>query len=380
MKTSTISTEDLKDIIYHKNLTIGTYWVIFSSCVLQVLNAYYVIKDYELITPFGVVCNTVHTSFLIIGAISIRFAIKSKRASHPSWLLAAICIGIFWATSTVTTAYLWNEPEPASRGVVIGAFSLVIGWYARPALLLAAFPTMLVAYLYLIFGYSDKTLLGMLLSVLKFPALICASLYTLRYWLSFCTEKFVENEVLTEKLRAMVRVDELTKIANRKGYNEAIDQALEVARRFEKPLALLLIDVDYFKQYNDHLGHQAGDRCIKGIAKVISKHARRAIDTAARIGGEEFALLLPSCDQDQAIKIADQMQETLAKLMIYHPASPVSPNVTFSIGITEYIPNDDASSLYRRADMALYEAKHQGRNCFVVAADQDTNDEQPTAI
>jgi PleD family two-component response regulator len=74
------------------------------------------------------------------------------------------------------------------------------------------------------------------------------------------------------------------------------------------------------------------------------------------------------------------MQDTLAKLMIYHPASPVSPNVTFSIGITEYIPNDDASSLYRRADMALYEAKHQGRNCFVVAADQDTNDEQPTAI
>lgn len=63
----------------------------------------------------------------------------------------------------------------------------------------------------------------------------------------------------------MVRVDELTKIANRKGYNEAIDQALEVARRFEKPLALLLIDVDYFKQYNDHLGHQAGDRCIKAL-------------------------------------------------------------------------------------------------------------------
>ena len=380
MKTSTISTEDLKDLIYHKNLKIGTYWVLFSSCVLQVLNIYYVIKDHELITPFGVFCNTVHTSFLIIGAICIHFAVKSKRASHPSWLLAALCIGIFWATSTVNTAYFWNAPEPASRGVVIGAFSLVIGWYARPALLLTAFPTMLVAYLYLIIGYSDKTLLGMLLSVLKFPVLICASLYTLRYWLSFCTEKFVENEVLTEKLRAMVRVDELTKIANRKGYNEALDQGLEVARRFEKPLVLLLIDVDYFKQYNDHLGHQAGDRCIKGIAKVISKHARRAIDTAARIGGEEFALILPSCNQEQAVKIADQMQDALAKLMIYHPASPISPNVTFSIGITEYIPKDDANSLYRRADIALYEAKHQGRNCFVVATDPDINDNQPTAV
>lgn len=380
MDTNTVSIKDIKDIIYHKNLTIGTYWILFSSCVLQVLNIFYVIKDFKQITPLGVACNTVHTSFLIIGAICIQFAVKSKRASHPSWLFAALCIGLFWGISTVNTAYFWNDPELASRGIVIGAFSLVIGWYARPALLLAAFPTMFVAYLYLIIGYSNKTLLGMLLSVLKFPALILASLYTLRYWFSFCIEKFVENEVLTEKLKAMAREDELTKIANRKGYNEALDQALEVARRFEKPLALLLIDIDYFKQYNDHLGHQAGDRCIKGIAKNISKHARRAIDTAARIGGEEFALILPSCDQDKAAKIADKMQEVLAKQMIYHPASPVSPNVTISIGITEYTPKDDASSLYRRADMALYEAKHQGRNCFVVATDSKDNDEQPTAV
>lgn len=380
MDTSTICTKDLKDIIYHKNLTIGTYWVLFSSCVLQVLNTFYVIKDFEQVTPFGVACNTVHTSFLIIGAICIHFAVKSKRASHPSWLFAALCIGLFWAISTANTAYFWSDPELASRGIVIGTFSLVIGWYARPALLLAAFPTMFAAYLYLIIGYSNKTLLGMLLSVLKFPALTLASLYTLRYWLSFCIEKFVENEVLTEKLKAMAREDELTKIANRKGYNEALDQALEVTRRFEKPLALLLIDIDYFKQYNDHLGHQAGDRCIKGIAKNISKHARRTIDTAARIGGEEFALILPSCDQDKAAKIADKMQESLARQMIYHPASPVSPNVTISIGITEYTPKDDASSLYRRADMALYEAKHQGRNCFVVGTDSKDNANQPTAV
>lgn len=380
MGISTVRTEDLKDIIYHKNLKVGTYWILFSSCVLQILNGYYVIKDYELITPFGVVCNTVHTFFLIIGAICIRFAFKSKRASHPSWLIAALCIGIFWAISTVNTAYFWNEPEPASRGVVIGAFSLVIGWYARPALLLTAFPTMLVAYLYLIIGYGDKTLLGMLLAVLKFPALILASLYTLRYWLSFCTEKFVENEVLTEKLEAMVRVDELTKIANRKGYNEALEQALEVTQRFEKPLTLLLIDVDYFKQYNDHLGHQAGDRCLRGIAKLISNHARRAIDTAARIGGEEFALILPSCDQEQAVTIADNMQEALAKQMIYHPASPISPNVTISVGITEFTPNDDSGTLYNKADMALYEAKHQGRNCFVVATDSEESTASPDTI
>ncbi|SIO00705.1 GGDEF domain-containing protein [Halodesulfovibrio marinisediminis] len=381
METKAICTEDLKDLIYHKSLKVGTYWILFSSCVLQVLNTYYVIKDYELITPVGVVCNTIHTSFLILGALCIRVAVKSKRASHPSWLIAALCIGFFWAVSTVNTAYFWNEPEPASRGVVIGAFSLVIGWYARPALLLAAFPTMLVSYLYLIIGYSDKTLLGLLLSVLKFPALIGASLYTLRLWLSFCTEKFVENEILTKKLEAMVRVDELTQIANRKGYNEALDRALEVARRFEKPLTLLLIDVDYFKQYNDHLGHHAGDRCIKGIAKIISKQARRAIDTAARIGGEEFALILPSCTLSDAETIADQMQDALAKQMIYHPASPISPNVTISIGIAEFLPQDDASSLYRKADRALYEAKHQGRNCVVIAQQHPVDgDLEPTAI
>ena len=366
MTIGTISTEDLKDIIYHKNLKIGTYWILFASCILQILNGYYVIKDYELIQPIGVACNTLHTSFLILGAVFIYFAVKSKRASHPSWLAAAFCIGIFWAISTVNTAYFWNQPEPASRGMVIGGFSLIIGWYARPALLIMAFPTMLAAYIYLLIGYSDKTQVGMILSVLKFPALLSVSLYTLRYWLSFCTEKFVENAVLTEKLEAMVRVDEMTQIANRKGYNEALDQALEIARRFEKPLTLLLIDIDYFKQYNDHLGHLAGDRCIKCIAKIISKHARRAVDTAARIGGEEFALILPSCNHIEATKIAEHMQEALKKQMVYHPASAISPHVTVSIGIAEFSPNDDSSTLYSKADSALYEAKHSGRNCYVV--------------
>ncbi|WP_051176971.1 GGDEF domain-containing protein [Halodesulfovibrio aestuarii] len=380
METSTVSTEDLKEIIYHKNLKVGTYWILFSSCILQVLNAYYLFLGFNLLTPLGIACNTIHTAFLIISAICIKFAFKSKRASHHSWIISAFCIGLFWAISTVNTVYFWNQPEPASRGIVIGAFSLVIGWYARPALLLTAFPTMLAAYIYLIVGFSDKTHLGLLLSILKFPALMLASLYTLRYWLSFCMEKFVENEILTEKLEAMVRIDELTKIANRKGYNEALEQALEVAQRFGKPLTLLLIDVDYFKQYNDHLGHQAGDRCIKAIAKVLSNHARRAIDTAARIGGEEFALILPSCDQYQATTIADKIQETLANQMIYHPASPISPNVTISIGISEYAPNDTSGTLYNKADMALYEAKHHGRNCFVVATDIQNNSQSLDAV
>jgi len=239
---------------------------------------------------------------------------------------------------------------------------------------------MLVAYLYLIIGYSDKTFIGMVLSVLKFPALLTAALYTLRHWLSFCTEKFVENAILTERLEAMVRVDELTQIANRKGYNEAIEHAIEVSKRFEKPLSLLLIDIDYFKQYNDHLGHQAGDRCLKCVAKIISQYARRAIDKAARIGGEEFALILPSCPSKKACEIADEMQEELAQQMVYHPASPISPNVTISIGIAEYTPKDDASTLYSKADAALYKAKKEGRNRYTLSKEEQTPEIIQTAI
>ena len=365
MEATTIRTDELKDIIYHKNLKIGTYWVIFSSLVLEGLNLHYVMKDFDELSAIAIAMNGLHAAMLALGAICLYFGIRSMRSSHPSWLFAAAFIGLFWALSTFNCAYFWNAPEPAARGVMLGAFTLVIGWYARPSLLLIAFPTILVAYTYVLVGYSDKTPLGMLLSILKFPALILFSLYTLRYWLSFCTEKFVENEILTEKLTALVRIDELTKVANRKGYNEAMEQAIIVSRRFKKPLSLLLFDVDYFKQYNDHLGHQAGDRCLKYVAGIIKKHARRATDTVARIGGEEFALILPSCTHTKAAKIADEIQQALANQMILHPASPICPNVTVSIGITELDDEDDSISLYRKADLALYEAKDQGRNRFV---------------
>lgn len=365
MKATTIRTDELKDVIYHKNLKIGTYWVLFSSLVLETLNLYYVVKDFDELSAVAITMNAVHAAMLALGALCLYFAIRSMRSSHPSWLFAAAFIGLFWALSTFNCAHFWNEPGPASRGVILGAFTLVIGWYARPSLLLIAFPPVLAAYIYVLIGFSDKTPLGMLLSILKFPALILFSLYTLRYWLSFCIEKFVENEVLTEKLTALVRIDELTKVANRKGYNEAVEQAIIVSRRFKKPLSLLLFDVDYFKQYNDHLGHQAGDRCLKCVAGIIKKHARRATDTVARIGGEEFALILPSCTHTKAAKIADEIQQALAAQMILHPASPISPNVTISIGITELDDEDGPISLYKKADLALYEAKGKGRNCFV---------------
>ena len=366
MKASRVRVSDLKDIIYHKNLKIGTLWIIASSLIFELLTLYYQIKDYDTLSTAGVVASYAQAILLVASIVVLTLAFKSKRASHPTWLVAAILLGLFWTVATASVAHFGNAPEPASRGVLIGAFTLVIGWYARPSLLYAAFVLMWGTYINILISFSAKTLMGMLLSIIKFPLLIGLSLYSLRYWLSFCTDKFVENEVLTEKLEAMIRIDALTKIANRRGYEEAIEQAVHTASRSHTPLTLLFFDIDFFKQYNDQLGHYAGDRCLKAVASIIKKYARRTTDTAARIGGEEFALILPNCTAEQATSIAYGIQETIKESELHHPTSTLDPHVTVSIGIAEYVEKDSTHTLYRKADNALYAAKQKGRNQYVI--------------
>jgi diguanylate cyclase (GGDEF)-like protein len=134
--------------------------------------------------------------------------------------------------------------------------------------------------------------------------------------------------------------------------------------RARAPLSLLLIDVDFFKTYNDRYGHAAGDDCLKGVATTLAVGARRAGDLVARYGGEEFGVVLPDCTDESARQLGERLRQRIVGLALPHDSSEVAPHITISVGGATAMPRSGATAgdLVRAADEALYEAKRNGRN------------------
>ena len=181
----------------------------------------------------------------------------------------------------------------------------------------------------------------------------------------------LKNEELLESLQETnIRlqqqniIDDLTKISNRRHFDEILEKEWLRAKRLRTSLALLMIDIDFFKQYNDTFGHLKGDECLKQIATVLSYNLNRAGDFVARYGGEEFCMLIPETDLDGAITFAEKVHSAIIELKIDNPGSEVSKYLTISIGIAAIVPKHDDSymDLIYTSDKALYKAKADGRN------------------
>lgn len=179
------------------------------------------------------------------------------------------------------------------------------------------------------------------------------------------TEQALEKANVT--LEKMARIDGLTQIANRRSFDEALSQEWQRLCRTKQPISLLLGDIDYFKKYNDHYGHQAGDDCLKQVGKALADSVLRPADLAARYGGEEFALLLPEIEIHGAMMVGQRAIERITALEIPHAASENHDKVSISMGAATLIPSidSDPEKLIELADEALYLAKEQGRNCIV---------------
>lgn len=175
-----------------------------------------------------------------------------------------------------------------------------------------------------------------------------------------------ELQEVNQRLNRMVEVDALTGLVNRRGMDRILHSEIAAARREQKPLTLVLCDVDYFKLYNDAWGHVRGDGCLREIGQLLRRICMRPRDVAARYGGEEFALILPGTSRSGAMTLVRTLGETLKREPLPRPPCPTGEFVTMSGGITTCIPQDDTSaeSMLARADEALYAAKSQGRNRF----------------
>lgn len=195
----------------------------------------------------------------------------------------------------------------------------------------------------------------------------CALVLGFFFYYSFSRTQrlnWFRNMMLTDS----VHRDALTNIGNRRMFDAHIERMWSQAIRTRVPVALMLVDLDQFKSFNDHAGHQAGDHCLARVASVIAQSARRPLDIAARYGGEEFAVLLFDVTRDRVEDLCRELHANLAALQIPHPASSVSPYVTASIGAACVEPQAGRhhDGLIQLADEALYAAKEGGRNRTVV--------------
>jgi diguanylate cyclase (GGDEF)-like protein len=173
------------------------------------------------------------------------------------------------------------------------------------------------------------------------------------------------------ELESQTLVDGLTGIANRRRFDMHLDDEFRRAKRNASPLSLIMIDVDYFKDYNDNYGHQRGDNCLADIAGTLGRQLNRSRDLVARYGGEEFTVILPDTGEEGALQVAESMRAEVEALQLPHEYSVVAPHVTISLGVSTMVPeqNDSKGSLIHAADRALYQAKRSGRNCILVHAD-----------
>ncbi|MBE9158711.1 diguanylate cyclase [Nodosilinea sp. LEGE 06152] len=181
-------------------------------------------------------------------------------------------------------------------------------------------------------------------------------------------------EVVNSQLEQLSHLDALTQVPNRRYFNSKLEQEWTRLQRNQQPLALIMIDVDYFKRFNDGFGHLAGDRCLQSIAQAVKDVLQRPVDELCRYGGEEFAVILPETDHQGATHIVRNIQQAVQKLAISvpEPFPPPTPFVTVSLGIAVQVPNSESTihNLIDQADEALYIAKRKGRNTWVVYAEK----------
>jgi diguanylate cyclase (GGDEF)-like protein len=172
---------------------------------------------------------------------------------------------------------------------------------------------------------------------------------------------------MQKRLQMLSRMDALTGVYNRRHFDEYLEQVWQRAQHDQATLAIIMVDVDHFKLYNDHYGHQAGDSCLINIGKAMQDSLRRADDLVARFGGEEFVAVLPHASPEEAQVAAERLRSAIKALQMPHDASSTAPIVTVSVGLAcgKANPGQLAMSMLVAADNALYQAKRDGRDRIV---------------
>lgn len=290
------------------------------------------------------------------------------------YLAGACAAGAVWGLSGILLFDPASLPHQVVLafvlgGMVAGAVPLLSS--VRHAYGCFAIPVMVPISLRMMWEGDQIHLVMSLMMVIFGLAMLATSIQVRRLFRD--TEKLrrelYSSIEVEQALEYLVRLDSLTGIPNRRLFEEELGKEWARAKRHHAPLSLIMVDIDHFKEYNDHYGHPAGDLCLVDVAQAMHHTLSRPGDVVARIGGEEFAFLLPQTDLSGAIAVAEQIRERILALNLPHEASPVASHVTLSFGVSssELACVSSPAELIRTSDKALYEAKRCGRNQIVAA-------------
>ena len=334
----------------------GDYWIIeqshfkqdFIHCLLGLLNGavcllfLYVFSHFVKLKPFFAYAAMFAVFWAVVSTTWLTMSVHTEALRHQAMMIICMIYVLGYLLTGVKPGYVFMTGI-AAAGV---SFLVLISTLVK-------FDAIVMGRV--MFG---SCLLGFIISRMIYARERIIFLNIRRAKIS---EKI--HRIHTSELLHLSQNDELTKISNRRNFDEMMDTYYEQSRQDETPLSILFIDVDFFKKYNDCYGHQKGDDVISSIAKSI-KNAIRHMDFVARYGGEEFVVLLPETDAHGAYAVASNIYRAIERLEIPHEMSEVSPFVTISLGITVFKGEVDLSKveLLGIADQALYRAKQLGRN------------------
>jgi diguanylate cyclase (GGDEF)-like protein len=292
--------------------------------------------------------------------------ILQRRHVHLLVPLSLVCVGALGIGAAAVVAIAHRvDPSFPYEGLLLVCMAayFVVGLRLGEALLVSVL--ILVAYvaLELWAGLPWPRLVNNLLFLVFGNLVGAVGCYLLEF-------KSREHFLVSRLMRMLAEHDSLTGLHNRRSFNRQLERVWRQAQREGLPLALLLCDVDHFKAYNDLYGHQGGDQALQRVAEVLEDAARRPLDMAVRLGGEEFAVLLYGTPEAEARQCAENVRAALERLAIRHEGSQVAEVLTMSIGLACIAPGSDTPlgqlyELYEHADRALYEAKAFGRNQVV---------------
>ncbi|PJG60559.1 diguanylate cyclase [Aeromonas cavernicola] len=296
-----------------------------------------------------------------------------RRLPDRQWLHLTCIVVLIWGTAWAVHIYAIGQVElRGGESYANGILRIHL-----LAALVALYPSRRIFYCYIsipiLFDILIRVFFPVNFIMLQLLGLACGIISLeigrriLNRWFELACVREYENLQLLRRLELLADQDPLTGLANRRHLNRALEQALAHCAVNSSPFALILIDVDYFKRYNDYYGHQAGDSCLKELAQILLNSVRSHADLVARYGGEEFMLLLPDADLRVATEVAARLQLALARLQLEHLASDVCDRVTVSQGVACWHSDESSARLVERADLALYQAKLKGRNQFRVA-------------
>lgn len=328
-------------------------------------------------------------AFTVVRLMHVRLVLSSDavsqnvRTTKRIFIVSAFLSGAIWGAGFMVFGWQTDDSYRllyllVLGGMASGAVSPMAGSRSVYAAYLLPILSPAILLLFLqgnAVGYASGAMILMFMLMLLITHHAASHSLTERLRLGFENESLIDELSSTnrqllaaeEELRIISLTDALTGLANRRYFNQIFEREWARAQRSEQPISCLMIDIDLFKNYNDHYGHQRGDICLQAVAHALKRAVRRQLDMIARYGGEEFVAILPDTTVEGATLLARQMMDNVREADIDH-IKTAEGKVTISIGVATFTSTDmkKMDDLLKAADDALYEAKSEGRNRMVI--------------